>query len=281
MLDGLRQQGYIEGKNLTVERRYGSAPGERVEQLAGELAAMSLDAVLTTCTPTTTIAKRAMPSTPIVMAAVSDPVGVGLIASLRRPGGNVTGLSSQGEELLPKMFELFSMVLPRATVVAVLGNLRNPAHVRMWQKMNSLKQVEALNLRLRKTEVSNPADVPEALDAAERDRARALLVLGDDPLMLNQRTLIVQLAAKHRLPDFYWAREFVDDGGLMSYGENLRGSYRGAASYIARVARGAKPGELPVAQPTRFELVLNRKTAKTLGLVLPEDLMLLADEVIG
>ncbi len=281
LVESLRERGYVEGKNLTIERRYGGAAWrERANELAGQLAAMNLDAVLTTCTPSTGVAKQAMPSTPIVMANVSDPVGYGLITSLARPGANITGLSSQGEELLPKMIELFSSVLPTSTTVAVLGNSRNPVHTRMWRTLSDSRPLRNLNIKLTRLEVSSPAELPAAFDAAVRDGAGALFVLSDDPLMLNSRLAIIRLAARNRMPDFYWAREFVDEGGLMSYGESLRQSYRSAARFIIRVATGTKPSDLPVEQPTTFELVINLKTAKTLGLTIPQSILIRADEVI-
>ena len=281
LVRSLGEQGYVEGRNLTIERRYAGAGGRaRVVESAQELARLNLDAVVTTCSPSTGIAKSAMTATPIVMAAVSDPVGQGLIASLARPGGNITGLSSQGEELLPKMMEFFSRVLPRPVTIAVLGNANNPVHPRMWQKLHDSASMRALGIALMRTEFSAPANLPAAVDAAVRDRAGALFVLGDDPGIFNQQVAIVRLAAKHRLPDFYWAREFVDAGGLMSYGENLRTDYRNAAAYVVKVGRGTKPADLPVQQPTRFELIINRKAAKTLGISLPQDLLVLADEVI-
>ena len=277
----LAEQGYVEGKNLTIERRYrGNAPVSRMPELASELAALNLDAVVTTCTPSTKVAKSVITSTPIVMAAVSDPVGQGLIASLARPGGNVTGLSSQAEELLPKMMELFSKVLPKAATVAVLANGNNPVHVRMWERLRDAAPVRASNLNLVRVEFTSGTNLPAAFETAVRERAGSVFLLGDDPLMINLQVAIVRLAAKHRLADFYWAREFVDAGGLMSYGENLRSAYGSVATYIINVNRGAKPTDLPVQQPTRFELVVNRKTARSLGLSLPQDLLVLAHEVI-
>lgn len=281
LVEGLRERGYVEGKNLVIERRYGGATWmERSSELAGQLAAMNLDAVLTTCTPSTAVAKQAMPSTSIVMLATSDPVGYGLITSLARPGANITGLSSQGEELLPKMMEYFSSILPPSTTVALLGNSRNPVHARMWKTLSESTLPRSLNIKLTRLAISRSADFPGAFDAAVRDGAGALFVLPDDPLMLNQRSAIVRLAAKYRMPDFYWAREFVDEGGLMSYGENLRQSYHSATRYIVKLATGIKPVDLPVEQPTKFELVINRKTASTLGLTIPQALLLRADEVI-
>lgn len=278
LLAGLREQGYVEGRNLVIERRYADSHRERLPEFARDLAAMKLDAVVTTCTPSTRAAKQAIASTPIVMAAVADPVGQGLIASLARPGANITGLSSQTEDILPKLMELISGVLPRSATVAVLAESRSEVHPRMWQALAPIAQ--GLKLKLMKIEVESPADVMAAFDTAGRARAGAVLVLPDEPMFLTMRAMIVELAAKHRLPAFYGAREFVDDGGLMSYGENLRTAYRNAASYIGKVVRGIRPGDIPVEQPTRFELVINMKTARTLKLAIPQSLLLRADRVI-
>lgn len=241
---------------------------------------MNMDAVVTTCSPSTAVAKQAMPSTSIIMAAVSDPVGHGLVSSLARPGGNITGVSSQGQELLPKMIELFSRVLPRSTTIAVLGDSRNPVHAQMRRKLSEAAQAQKLDLRLVTMDISGRADLEARFEAAVRDGAKALFVLGDDPLSLNLRDQIVGLAQRHGMPDFYWAREFVDAGGLMSYGESLRGDYQVAASYVARLMQGAKPADLPVQQPTRFELVLNSKAALALRIAIPRDLLARADDVI-
>lgn len=278
LLEGLREQGYVEGKNLVIERRYADGRRERTPEFARELAAMKLDAVVTTCTPSTRAARQATASTPIIMAAVADPVGQRLIASLARPGGNITGLSSQAEDILPKMMELFSVVLPKPATVAVFVQGRSDVHPRMWRQLVPIAQ--ALELKLVKIDVANLADLPAAFDMALREKANALFVLPDEPMFTNGRASIVELAARHRLPAFYGAREFVDAGGLMSYGENLRAAYRKAASYINKLARGAKPADLPVEQPTKFELVVNLKTAKTLGLTIPQSMLLRADQVI-
>jgi putative ABC transport system substrate-binding protein len=278
LLAGLREQGYVEGKNLVIERRYADGHREKVPEFARELAGMKLDAVVTTCTPSTRAARQATASTPIVMAAVADPVGQKLITSLARPGANITGLSSQAEDILPKMMELFASVLPRQTTVAVLVEARSDVHPRMWQALGPLAQ--KLNLKLVKIDAASPADLPIAFEKALRERAGAMLVLPDEPMFLTYRATIVELAAKHRLPAFYGAREFVDDGGLMSYGENLRTAYRNAATYINKLTRGVKPGELPVEQPTKFELVVNLKTAKALGIKVPQSILISADKVI-
>ena len=280
LLQGLREQGYVEGKNLVVERRYADGRTERTPEFARELAAMKLDAVVTTCTPSTRAAQQAFGSTPIVMAAVADPVGQHLIASLARPGANITGLSSQSEDIMPKMLELFASVLPRPTTVAVFTEARSDVHPRMWQALGPVAQ--ALNIKLVKIDVVRPSDVhlPAAFETAVREKAGAIFVLPDEPLFLTRRAEIVALAARHNLPAFYGAREYVDDGGLMSYGESLRAAYHNAASYISKVAHGADPGDIPVSQPTKFELVINLKTAKALGLTIPQSLLRRADEVI-
>jgi len=278
LLEGLREQGYVEGKNLLIERRYADGRTERVPELARELAGLKLDAMVTTCTPSTQAARQATLSTPIVMAAVADPVGQRLIASLARPGANITGLSSQAEDILPKMMELFSGVLPKPATIAVFVQARSVVHPRMWQQLGPIAQ--ALDLRLVKIEIANAASLPAAFGMVLQEKANALFVLPDEPLFLTQRLPIVELAAKHRLPAFYGAREYVDDGGLMSYGENLRTAYRNAATYVSSLARGAKPADLPVGQPTKFELVINMKTARALGITISQSMLLRADEVI-
>lgn len=278
LLQGLREQGLVEGQNLIVERRYADGRSERTPEFARELAAMKLDAVVTTCTPSTRAAKQASASSPIVMAAVADPVGQHLINSLSKPGANVTGLSSQAEDILPKMLELFAGMLTRPATVAVLTEARSGVHPRMWQQLGPLADV--LKLKLVKIDVANAAGLPAAFEAALSERANALFVLPDEPLFLSQHAAIVELAARHRLPALYGAREFVDAGGLMSYGESLRAAYHNAAAYIGNLARGAAPADLPVAQPTRFELAINLKTARALGLAVPQAMVLRADVVI-
>jgi putative ABC transport system substrate-binding protein len=273
---GLRERGYVEGKNLIIERRYGAS---KVADNAKELAGLNLDAILTTCTPSTRVMKEASASTPIVMAAVSDPVRQGIIASLAKPGQNVTGTSSQAEDLLTKRLELLAELLPAATTVAVIANARNPVHALGWQRLQ--EPAHRMNIKLVIIEIGKPEDLPAAMDSAVRAQAAALFVLPDDPLMLNVRPLLVELAAKNRMPDFYWAREFAESGGLMSYGENLRSSYVAAAGYMDKIKHGASPATLPVQQPTRFELVINLKTAKALGIAIPRSLLLRADDVIS
>ncbi len=279
LTEGLREQGYVEGKNLSIERRYVIGDGTKLDESARQLAGLQLDAIVTTCSPSTKAVKQATSSTPIVMAAVSDPVNQHLIASLAKPGQNITGLSSQSEDLLPKMLEFLASVLSRpAATIAVFVHTTNPVHSLMWQKLEG--PARQLNLKLVRVDLARGADVPAAFDAAVRAQADAIFVLPDDPMLFNNRVRIVGLATENHMPGFYWASEFVEAGGLISYGENQRGTYRNAAKYIAKIVTGENPGVIPVAQPTRFELVVNRKTAKELGITIPQPILVLADRVI-
>lgn len=279
LIRGLLEQGYVEGKNLTIERRYaGVNMSTKAPEYARELAGMKLDAIVTTCSPSTRAAKNATGFTPIVMAAVSDPVGQNIIASLAKPGQNVTGLSSQAEELLPKRLELLSALVPKSSTVAVMVNANNTVHALGWQKLESAAQ--RLKMKIMKIEIRSSDGIAAGIETAARAHAGALFLMPDDPLFYNNRARIVELAAQYRLPDFYWASDYVDAGGLMSYGENLRNSYRGVAAYIGKIAKGFNPATLPVAQPTRFELVVNQKAAKTLGITIPGDILVRADRVI-
>jgi len=285
LAEGLRELGFVEGRNLVIERRYAEGKVQLVPGYARELASMNLDAVISTCTPTTRVARQAFGSapgaTPIVMAAVADPVGQQLIASLAKPGANVTGLASQAEDLMPKMLELFASVLPKPATVAVLVDSASAVHPRMWKTLGPIAQ--RLNVQLVQVEAGRkPTDptLAAAFDAAVRQRAGGMLVLPDEPFFVARRAEIVALAAQHRLPAFYGLREYVDEGGLMSYGESMRSAFRSLAPYIGKLAAGADPATMPVSQPTQFELVLNQKTAKALGLTLPQTLLLSADQVI-
>ena len=283
--EGLRELGYVEGRNLVIERRYAEGRVQLVPGYARELAAMNLDAVISTCTPTTRVARQAFGSTPgstpIIMAAVADPVGQQLISTLARPGANITGLASQAEDIMPRMLDLFASVLPKPTTVAVLVDSGSAVHPRMWRALGPVAQ--RLNIQLVKVEAGRkPGDtlLPAAFDAVVGQRATGIFVLPDEPFFIAKRGDIVALVAQHRLPAFYGLREYVDEGGLMSYGESMRTAYRSLATYIGKVATGANPAEMPVSQPTQFELVINLKTAKTLGITLPQTVLLSADEVI-
>ena len=285
LLEGLREQGLVEGKNLIIERRAGAGSLHLVPGYARELAAMNLDAVISTCTPTTLVAQQAFgstpSSTPIVMAAVADPVAQRLIDSLARPGANVTGLASQAVETLSKMLSQFALVLPDGATVAVLVDASSNVHPRMWQALQPL--AERLKLRLVQIQSGRKpgqAPLPDAFDAMVRQKVDGVFVLPDEPFFFARRTEIVALAARHRIPAFYGLREFVDAGGLMSYGESMVAAYRSVGGYIGKIVAGTKPGDLPVSQPTVFELVVNLKTARALGIGVPQELLLSANAVI-
>ena len=285
LLEGLRAQGYVEGRNLIVERGYAQGRVQEVPTIARQFAAAKVDVVIATCTPTTRVAQQVFgtsaTSTPIVMASVADPVGQKLIESLARPGANVTGRSSQAEDLIGRKLEIFAQVLGKSATVAVLVDSASAMHPRMFNTLASV--APRLKLDLVKVESGRrPTDVPlaDAFEAAVRQKAGAIFVLPDEPFFFSKRADIVALAARHRLPAFYGAREFVDAGGLMSYGESLAASFRSVADYVAKIAAGAKPGDLPVAQPTQFELVINIKTAKALGISIPQTVLVSADNLI-
>lgn len=285
LIAGLREQGLVEGRNLIIERRYANGRLDKVPEFARELTGLKLNAVISTCTPTTRAAQQAFgtspDSTPIVMAAVADPVGQRIIASLARPGANVTGLASQADDILPKKLSMFAQVLPAKATVAVLLDRSSDVHPNMWRTLEPL--ATGLNIRLVQVQAGRrpgQASLPEAFDAAAREQAGGIFVLSDEPFFFARRDEIVALAAKHRFPAFYGLREFVDSGGLMSYGESMRTAYRSVGRYIGRIAEGIKPSELPVAQPTGFELVINLRTAKALGIVVPPALLALADDMI-
>jgi putative ABC transport system substrate-binding protein len=278
LIDGLKQRGYVEGQNLILERRYAEGVGSRVPELANELAAMQLDAIVTTCTPTTQHASKATATIPLIMAGVADPVGQGLIATYGRPGGNITGVASQFEDVAAKMLQLLVQAVPKPSPVAVVSHPRNPVHDIL------LRQIEGaareLKVAILSTPVTAQTDFPALFQDLSRKRTGSLLVLPDDPPLANIRRPIIEQANKHRIPSLFGIREAVEDGGLVSYGQPLREAYSRAAYYIDRIAKGSKPAELSVEQPTKFELVVNLKTAKALGLTIPNALLLRADEVI-
>jgi putative tryptophan/tyrosine transport system substrate-binding protein len=280
LLDGMRDEGYVEGKNLVIERRYVDGGIDQVRVAARELAALNPDAIVSTCSDSTAAAKEATSSSgiPVVMAFVSDPVGQGLIASYKRPGGNITGLSSQAEDTLPKMLQYLSEVVPAGTRVAVLYHTTNPVHPRLWQRLDQAGKERGANLV--RIDISRGADFAAAFDTIGRERLGGLLVLPDDNMTYNARVQLIELVKRQRIPTIFGAREFVDIGGLMSYGPSLASSYRHTAVYVDKVLTGAKPANLPVEQPTHFEFVLNLAAAKALAVAIPDQLLLRADDVI-
>jgi putative ABC transport system substrate-binding protein len=277
---GLRDLGYVEGRNLVIEYRFAEEKRERFPALAAELVALKVDVIVAPNTPAALAAKQATRTLPIVFATAGDPVTSGLVTSLARPGGNVTGVSILGPELVGKCLEQLKQAVPGVSRVAVLWQ---PGALDERTEKDRLKEAEvaarALGVRLHFVEARGPADLDRAFWDMTRARAGALTVLGG-AMLFTERRRLVDLAATNRLPAVYTSREFVDAGGLMAYGPNLADNYRRAATYVDRILKGTKPGDLSVEQPTKFELVINMKTAKALGLTIPPSLLLRADQVI-
>jgi putative ABC transport system substrate-binding protein len=238
---------------------------------------MKPDAIVVAGANAVQAAKAATTTIPIVMATSINPVELGFIASFARPGGNITGMSNQSEDLVSKMLEVLRVAIPRAKHVGMLGNRDNPATDKSWRVAQDT--AKKFGVRVTLTEARRPDEIEAAFAAIAKQQTDALLVMVD-AMLVSQRQRVADLAAKHRLPVMYPFREFVEVGGLMSYGASLKDNYRRAAAYVDKILKGAKPGELPVEQPTKFELVINIKTARTLGLTIPPELLLRADEVI-
>jgi len=280
-LQGLRDLGYIEGRNVVIEYRDAEGNPERLPALAAELVALKVDVIFATGTPHAMAAKQATRTVPIVFLGATDPVADGLVTSLARPGGNVTGLStSAAPEIVGKRLELLTQAVPGLSRVAILWQ-RGGQGERTNKDLLTEAEVagRALRVRLQFVEVRGPADIDRAFSDMTSAGAGALIVL-TSTMFISERTRLVDLAAKHRLPAAYPWREGVDAGGLMSYGPNIADLFRRAATYVDKILRGAKPADLPVEQPTKFELVINLKTAKALGLTIPQSLLLRADQVI-
>jgi len=277
---GLRDLGYVEGRNVVIEYRDAEGKLERLPALAAELVALKVDVMQVGGTPHALAAKQATKTIPIVFAAAADAVGSGIVPSLARPGGNVTGLSLLAPELVGKGLELLKQAVPRVSRVAVLWH---PGVFPERTEKDMLKEAEvaarALRVRLQFVEARGPADFDRAFSDMTRAGAGALTLL-TSTMFLSERRRLVDLAAKHRLPAVYPWREGVDAGGLMSYGPDFADLFRRAATYVDKILKGAKPADLPVEQPTKFELVINLKTAKALGLTIPQSLLGRADEII-
>ncbi len=274
---GLGELGYAEGQNLEIVYRSSDGRDERFPDLASELVRLKVDLILTRGTQPALAAKNATGTIPVVMAASGDPVATGIVASLARPGGNVTGLSTLTNEIYGKRVELLREMVPRLTHIAALFNMSNSSIPPAWKEVETAAR--SLRIQPQLLDVRTPEDLGRAFDAAIRQRADALVV-GVDGLTLANRRPIVDLAAKHRLPAIYASGEFVDAGGLVVYGVSYPDLYRRAAVYVDKILKGAKPADLPVEQPTKFELVINLKTAKALGLTIPPSVLGRADEVI-
>ena len=275
--NAMRELGYVEGPNLVIVYRSAEGRSERYAELAAELMRFKLDAILTRGTPATLAAKSVAGAIPIVTTAVADPVESGLAKTLEQPGGNVTGLTSATRELTPKRLELIRALVPSLTRIAAYTNLSNAAAVSSWKEIELTARSMGLEPRL--LDVRRPEQIASAFEEAVRQRADALIV-GIETLTQSNRRTIVELAAKHRLPAMYSVNDFVEGGGLISYGVSYPHLYYRAAAYVDKILKGAKPGELAMERPTKFELMINRKTARALGLVIPPDLFLRADRVI-
>jgi putative ABC transport system substrate-binding protein len=275
--DGLRELGWVEDKNLTFEERYAEDSLDRLPPLAAELVSLGLDVIVTLGTLAPLAAKRATAMIPIVMIAAGDPVGSGLIASLARPGGNVTGTSLMAPDLSGKRLELAKELVPEVSRVAVLWNAANPYSALVFKE--TVGAARTLGIELQSLEVRAPADFDGALAATTGQQAGALITV-EDPLTAGQARKIAKFAVDNRLPTISGLRLFADAGGLISYGANLEDLLRRSVVFVDKILKGAKPSDLPVEQPTKFELVVNLKTAKALGLTIPPSLLALADDVI-
>src|SRR5215831_924895 len=276
-LEGMRALGYVEGQNLVIEYRRAEGQYERFPALAAELVHLKVDVLMVAGTAAALAAKHATTTIPIVMMNAGDPVGSGLVASLARPGGNVTGLAVMDPEVVGKQLEFLKDVLPTVSRVAVLWNPTNPHHVLLVREADVAAQ--AVGVQVHRVEAHDPDALDRAFAAMSSAHAGALLVLGDS-LFFEHRRRLAELAATSRLPTMYNVREFVEAGGLISYAVSLPDLFRRAATYVDKILKGAKPADLPVERPMKFELVINLKTAKALGIMMPPSLLLLADEVI-
>ena len=272
----LRELGRTENRTITIEYRWAEGREERFAEIAAEFARLKVDVIVTVTTPASLAAKQATAVIPIVFAAVSDPVGTGLVASLARPGGNVTGLANQISDTGGKKLELLREVVPGLRRLAIMANVGNPASVLEMREVQATAR--ALGLEINTSEIRRAEDIAPAF-VALRDRADALY-LCPDPLMNTNRTRINILAVGARLPTMHGVREYVEAGGLLSYGPNTPDQFRRAADYVDKILRGAKPGDIPVEQPTKFDLIINLTTAKALGFEVPPTLLARADEVI-
>ena len=275
---GLRELGWVEGQNIIIEYRYAEGRFDRLPDLAAELVRLKVDIIVALATPASAAAKNATGTIPIVGISLGDPVGTGLIASLARPGGNVTGVSySVGVETIGKGLELFKEIVPNVRRVAILSNPGNPLYAPAVRDVKVAAR--SLGVQLQLLEARGPTEFDGAFAAMAKERVGGLLVVADTMFNLH-RARLVELAAKSRLPAAYGTRDAVEAGGLMSYGPSLPDLFRRGATYVDKVLKGAKPADLPVEQPTKFELVINLKTAKALGLTIPPSLLGRADEVI-
>src|SRR5215470_12077715 len=274
---GLHELGYAEGKNIFIEYLYAEGKLDRLPALAAELVRLKVDVIVTASSQATRSAKQATSTIPIVMTFDDDPVGSGFVASLARPGGNITGLSTLFPEMSGKQLELLKEIVPKLSRVAVLGNVTSVGNTQALREINLA--ADGFGVQIQYLEVRGPKDIETAFREASKEHADAVLVLANTILYSNRRQ-VLDLAVKSRLPTIYGRPEYVDDGGLVYYGPSYTALYRRAAVYVDKILKGGKPADLPVEQPRKFELWINLKTAKALGLTIPPSLLLRADQVI-
>jgi putative ABC transport system substrate-binding protein len=277
---GLREQGYLEGQSIIIEYRAAEGQMDRLPELAAELARLNVDLIIAASTPLARAAQQATKTIPIVAPALGDPVGDGFATSLARPGGNVTGSTFLGPGLVPKRLELLKEAMPRASRVAALwhpGAFGDPTTHEMFKETEAAART--LGVQLQFVGVRSPGELEVAFSLMNSERASALITF-PSPMLYSERSRLVGLAAKHRLPAMFNAREFVELGGLIAYGASIPDLNRRSAIYVDKILKGAKPGDLPIEQPTKFELLINAKTAKTLALIIPPSMLARADEVI-
>ena len=276
-LDGLRELGYVEGRTITIEWKWGDNQLDTLPGLAADLVRSNADVIVTVGTPAAKALKATTRTIPIVMALVGDPIAAGLVDNLARPGGNATGFSIVAPELGTKRLELLKEIVPNLSSIAVLSNTNNPQSKIEMKEMQTAAQ--AMGLQLHPAEISTEDGLEDAFVAMNKAAAQALILL-TDAILFDQRRRTVALASKYKLPAVYFLSAFVEEGGLMSYGPSDADLFRRAAGYVDRILKGTKPGELPVEQPTKFDLYINLRTAKTLGVTIPESFLTRADKVI-
>ena len=273
----LRQLGYVEGQNIVIEGRFAERKLERLPDLAAELVRLKVDVIVTITTPGAQAAKNATATIPVVMAGSADPVELGLVASLARPGENISGITDQAIELIPKRLELLKESVPKASRVAVVWNSADRAMTLRYRQVEAAAQ--ALGVRVQPFGVRDPSDFDGAFSAMNRERPDAIFIISD-ALTTIHRKRVLDFAATNRLPAMYEDNRYVNDGGLMSYGPSFSDMWPRAAYYVDKILKGARPGDLPVEQPTRYYLIINLKTAKALGLRIPQSVLIRADQVI-
>jgi putative ABC transport system substrate-binding protein len=276
-LQGMRDLGYVEGKNLVIEWRFADGKLERLPELAAELVKLKVDVIVAAGPQAISAAQKATVTIPIVMATAPDPVGSGFVKSLAHPGGNITGLSNISADISPKQLEMLLSIVPKLSRVAVLVNPTNSSHATVLKNVQGAAQRIAVTIL--SLDARTPQEIEKAFSAMAREKAGAVIVARDG-LLIQQARQIAALAVKYRMPSIHGIREYVEAGGLMSYGPSLTDNFRRAATYVDKIFKGAKPGDLPVEQPTKLELIINGKTAKALGLTIPQSLLISADKVI-